>query len=320
MAIKDEIPPRLVIAIGGNALHPEGIRGTPDEQADIAANLGDALLPLMQLDTELIITHGNGPVVGKILMRQAIARHRIEPMSLDICVAHSQGGIAYLLMQALENALRAADNPRHVVCMLTQVEVDPDDPAFKNPSKPIGYFYTEEEAKSLMAELGWEMLEDAGRGWRHVVPSPQPKHIADISLIQVVAKNGSVVIAGGGGGIPVVRSGKRQRHGIEAVIDKDRTSALMANVLHIDDLMMLTAVPHVAVNYGTPDQRALHRVTLSELKKLHSEGQFPPGSMGPKIDAAIQFLEGGGRHVMIGQLNDVMDVLRGQGGTHIVPD
>ncbi len=320
MSMKDEIPSRLIIAIGGNATHPEGIRGTPTEQADVAAALGQALLPLMELNTELIITHGNGPVVGKILMRQSIARQRVEPMSLDICVAHSQGGIAYLLMQALENALRAVDNPRHVVCLLTQVEVDPDDPAFKNPSKPIGYFYTEEEAKALTAELGWEMREDSGRGWRHVVPSPQPKHIADISLIQVVAKSGAVVIAGGGGGVPVIRTGKRQRHGVEAVIDKDRTSALMANVLHIDDLMILTAVPRVAVNFGKPNQRALERVTLSEIKKYRAEGHFPPGSMGPKIDAAIQFLEGGGRRVMIGRLEDVVPALRGQTGTHIVCD
>ena len=317
---RDKVPARLVVAIGGNATHPEGIRGSPSEQATVAAELGKALLPLMQLGTELIITHGNGPVVGKILMRQAVARHRVEPMSLDICVAHTQGGIAYLLMQAFENALRAVDNPRHVVCLLTQVEVDPDDPAFKNPSKPIGYFYTEEEAKGLTAELGWEMREDSGRGWRHVVPSPRPKHIADISLIDVAAKSGAVVIAGGGGGVPVVRTGKRQRHGVEAVIDKDRTSALMANVLHIDDLMILTTVERVAVNYGKPDQRALERVTLSEIKRLHAEGHFPLGSMGPKIDAAIQFLEGGGRHVMIGQLAKIMSILQGRTGTHIVPD
>jgi len=320
MPNRDEIPNRLVIAIGGNATHPEGIRGTPSEQADVAAGLGRALLPLMELNTELIITHGNGPVVGKILMRQSLARQRVEPMTLDICVAHSQGGIAYLLMQALENALRAVDNQRHVVCLLTQVEVDPNDPAFKNPSKPIGYFYSKEEAQALSAELGWEMREDAGRGWRHVVPSPQPKHICDISLIQVVAKSGAVVIAGGGGGVPVVRTGKRQRHGVEAVIDKDRTSALMANVLHIDDLMILTAVARVAINFGKPNQTSLEHVTLSEIKKYHAEGHFPPGSMGPKIDAAIQFLEGGGKRVMIGRLEEVLPVLRGQTGTHIVAD
>ena len=320
MSAEGRIPSRLVIAIGGNATHPEGIRGTPGEQIAVAANLGQALLPVMELDTELIITHGNGPVVGKILMRQSIARQRVEPMSLDICVAHSQGGIAYLLMQALENALRAKGNPRHVVCLLTQVEVDPNDPAFATPSKPIGYFYTEEEAKALSEELGWQMREDSGRGWRHVVPSPKPKHIVDISLVQTVAKSGAVVIAGGGGGVPVVRSGQGQRHGVEAVIDKDRTSALMANVLHIDDLMILTAVPRVAINFGKPDQKTLDRVSLSQIRELHAAGQFPPGSMGPKIDAAISFLEGGGRRVMIGRLEEAVPILRGEAGTHIVVD
>jgi len=320
MSASGEIPDRLVIAIGGNATHPEGIRGTPSEQVAVAANLGNALLPVMELGNELIITHGNGPVVGKILMRQSIARQRVEPMSLDICVAHSQGGIAYLLMQALENALRAKGNPRHVVCLLTQVEVDPNDPAFANPSKPIGYFYSEQEAAALNAELGWQMHEDSGRGWRHVVPSPRPKHIVDISLVQTVAKSGAVVIAGGGGGVPVVRSGKGQRHGVEAVIDKDRTSALMANVLHIDDLMILTAVPRVAINFGKPDQRPLDRVSLAQVRQWQAEGQFPPGSMGPKIDAAIQFLEGGGRRVMIGRLEDAVAILRGEAGTHIVAD
>lgn len=320
MSLRYEIPDRLLIAIGGNATHPEGIRGTPKEQADVAANLGTALLPLMELNTELVVTHGNGPVVGKILMRQSIARERVEPMSLDICVAHSQGGIAYLLMQALENALREKGNPRHVVCLLTQVEVDFNDPAFENPSKPIGYFYTEQEARDLNAELGWKMAEDSGRGWRHVVPSPRPKHIVDISLIQTVAKSGAVVIAGGGGGVPVMRNSKGQRHGLEAVIDKDRTSALMANVLGIKNLMMLTPVSRVAINFGKSNQRALERVTLSEIRGYYAEGHFPAGSMGPKIDAAIQFLEGGGSRVMIGRLEDAVSILHGKTGTHIVAD
>ena len=318
--LKRDIPRRLVIAIGGNAIHPEGLRGTPDEQISVAAELGEALLPLMELNNELIITHGNGPVVGKIVLRQSLARHRVTPMSLDICVAHSQGGIAYLLMQAFENALRNKGNPRHVVCLLTQVEVDPEDPAFSNPSKPIGYFYNEEEAKALKDELGWEMREDSGRGWRYVVPSPRPKHIVDISLIQTVATSGAVVIAGGGGGIPVVRGPKGVRRGIEAVIDKDRTSALMANVLKIDDLMILSPVSRVAINFGKPDQRALDHVTLEDMRRYHAEGHFPPGSMGPKVDAAIQFLQNGGRHVMIGRLDEAMAVLRGETGTHIVAD
>src|SRR5450830_1067704 len=176
MRSNGDLPERLLVAIGGNAIHPEGIRGTVEEQNALAAKTGMALLPLMQRGGELIITHGNGPVVGKIHMRQIVARDRVAPMTLDICVAHSQGGIAYLLMQALENALRENDDPRHVVCLLTQVEVDPEDPAFKNPTKPIGYFYTEAEAKALKTEFSWEFREDSGRGWRHVVPSPKPKH------------------------------------------------------------------------------------------------------------------------------------------------
>ncbi len=314
------LPPRLLVAVGGNAIHPEGILGTVAEQASYAAAAGQSLLPLMTLGNQLVVTHGNGPVVGKILMRQAIARTRVTPMSLDICVAHSQGGIAYLLMQALENALREAANPRHVACLLTQVEVDPDDPAFADPSKPVGYFHDAEDARALAAETGWTMREDAGRGWRHVVPSPAPRHIVDISLIRALMELGTVVIAGGGGGIPVVRGPKGVRHGIEAVIDKDLTSALMANVLGIDTLMILTAVSRVAVDFGTPDERPLERVSLTELRRHLADGQFPPGSMGPKIEAAIQFLDGGGRRVVIGHLDEAVAALMGEAGTQILAD
>jgi carbamate kinase len=314
-------PDRLIIAIGGNATHPENITGTSDEQRHIAKLTADALLPLAALnDMELIITHGNGPVVGKILMRQALTRDRIPPMSLDICVAHSQGGIAYLLMQALENALREADNARHVACLLTQVEVDPNDPAFKNPTKFVGAFFTEDQAKAVGSELGWTMKQDGARGWRHVVPSPLPKHICDISLIDMTAKRGTIVIAGGGGGIPVVRGPKGVRHGIEAVIDKDLTTQHMARVLGIDTIMLLTAVPKIAINFGKPTQRWLDRVTLSELKALAAEGHFPPGSMGPKIDAAIRFLDNGGKRVVIAKLDEAVPALDGKTGTTIVQD
>ena len=316
----DPLPSRLLVAIGGNATHPENIRGTSDEQKELAARTAQALLPLAQLDNELILTHGNGPVVGKILMRQALTAQRIPPMSLDICVAHSQGGIAYLLVQALENALREVDNARHVACLLTQVEVDAEDPAFQNPTKPVGPFFTRDEAEALTRELGWLMREDSGRGWRHVVPSPRPRHIVDLSLIQVLARRGSIVVAGGGGGIPVIRGPKGVRHGVAAVIDKDLTSAHMANVLDIRHLMILTAVSKVAVNYGRPDQRFLDRVSLRELKALQAEGHFPRGSMGPKVAAAIRFLEGGGERVIIGHLDEAMAALRGETGTHVMSD
>jgi len=308
------------VAIGGNAIHPEGIDGTVAEQVAIAAATARALRPLMELGGQLVVTHGNGPVVGKILMRQALAHRRVAPMSLDICVAHSQGGIAYLLMQALENALRERGNGRHVVCLLTQVEVDPDDPAFDKPTKPIGYFYDRDQARALGDELGWHMVEDAGRGWRHAVPSPQPRHIVDISLIRAVAENGAVVIAGGGGGIPVVRAANGTRRGVEAVIDKGLTSALMARVLGIEDLMILTAVPRVAIDFGTPRERALDRVTLAELKAHHAAGQFPAGSMGPKVEAAIAFIAGGGRRAIIAHLDEALPALRGETGTHVVAD
>ncbi|MCH7710906.1 MAG: carbamate kinase [Proteobacteria bacterium] len=317
---KLRIPGRLLVAIGGNAIHPEDIEGTSREQKEIAISTAEALLPLALLDNELVITHGNGPVVGKILMRQVLARDRIAPMSLDICVAHSQGGIAYLLMQAMENALREVDNPRHVACLLTQVEVDPDDPAFEDPSKPIGPFFDEEEAKRVQAELGWLMKEESGRGWRHVVPSPKPTHVCDISLVQVLAQRGTIVIAAGGGGIPVIRGPKGVRKGVAAVIDKDLTSAHMANVLGMEMMMVLTAVPKIAINFGMPEQRYLDLVTLRELRALHAEGHFPPGSMGPKVEAAIRFLEGGGERVIVAHLDEAMAALHGETGTHIVPD
>jgi carbamate kinase len=315
-----ELPQRLLIAIGGNATHPEDIEGTSQEQTSIAQQTATSLLPLTSLGNELIVTHGNGPVVGKILMRQVLTRDRIAPMPLDICVAHSQGGIAYLLMQAIENSLRTIGNQRHVASLLTQVEVSADDSAFHNPSKPIGAFYSEEEARLIGAELGWEMAEDSGRGWRHIVPSPIPTHICDISLVEELSKRGTIVIAAGGGGIPVVRDEKGVRNGVAAVIDKDLTSALMANVLGIPVIMLLTAVSQVAVNFGKPDERLLEEVTVSEIKQLHADGHFPPGSMGPKINAAIRFIEGGGQRVIIAHLNEAIPALKGNAGTHIVAD
>ncbi len=314
------IPERLIVAIGGNATHPEDIEGTSQQQEAMAAATAESLLPLTSLNNELIITHGNGPVVGKILMRQVLTRDRIAPMPLDICVAHSQGGIAYLLMQAIENSLRKVDNSRHVAVLLTQVEVDADDAAFNHPAKPIGAFYSEDDAKKIGQELGWCMAEDSGRGWRHVVPSPAPKHICDVSLVQVLARRGTIVIAGGGGGIPVVRGPKGVREGVAAVIDKDLTSAKMGNVLGIPVMMILTAVSQVSIHFGTPQQQSLDTVSLREIKNLYADGQFPQGSMGPKIQAAIRFLEGGGQRVIIGHLEEAMEALKGRAGTHIVTD
>lgn len=315
-----QIPRRLIIAVGGNAIQPAGIKGTSEEQMTIAASTAKALLPLLELDNELIITHGNGPAVGKVLMRNVLARDRVVPMTLDILVADTQGATAYMLMQAFENALREVGNPRHVVGLVTQVEVDANDPGFSNPTKPVGYFYTEEEAKDLTKQMGWVMREDAGRGWRLVVASPMPKHVCDISLVEALASRGTVVIAGGGGGIPVVRDSRGVRHGVEAVIDKDLTTAHMGNVLGIETIMILTAVSRVAIHFGKPEQRELDEVPVSEMRKYLAEGHFPAGSMGPKIEAAIKFIDGGGKRAIIGHLDNALAALKGQSGTHIVPD
>ncbi len=308
---------RILIAIGGNAIHPTRRPGTVEQQIEFAEKTGQALLPVLKSDNQLIITHGNGPVVGKILMRQILSRDAVPPMSMDVCVAHSQGGIAYLLMQHLENALRTENNPRHVVCLLTQVEVDENDPAFENPTKPVGSFYSERDARDIAKKLGWTMKEDAGRGWRYVVPSPKPRHIVDVSLIETIANSGAVVIAGGGGGIPVVRNADGTRRGIEAVIDKDLSSAHMANVLDVDTMIILTAVDKVYINFGQPAQRALGEVSLAELQALFDRGEFADGSMAPKVEACLNFLNNGGRRAVIAHLDDAQAALNGEAGTQI---
>jgi carbamate kinase len=314
------IPRRLIVAVGGNALDTGEGRGTPEAQKLVAAATAKSMLPLLELDNQLVIVHGNGPQVGKLLLTSAIARERVTPQSLDILVAQTQGALAYILSQAFENALREAGNPRHVVGLVTQVEVDGDDPAFADPSKPVGPFFDAAEAEALTREFGITMKPDAGRGWRYVVPSPIPHHICDISLVEALMCTRTVVIAGGGGGIPVVRDGLGCRQGVEAVIDKDLTAALMAQILGIRDMMILTAVSRVAIHFGTPEQRGLDRVSLSQMRRFRSAGHFPAGSMGPKIDAAIRFLEGGGHRVIITSLDSAVPALRGETGTHIVQD
>jgi carbamate kinase len=314
------IPRRLIVAVGGNALDTGIGRGTPAEQKAIAAATAKTLLPLLELDNQLVIVHGNGPQVGKLLLANAIARERLAPQSLDILVAQTQGAMAYILAQAFENALREVGNPRHVVGLVTQVEVDPDDPGFANPTKPVGPFFDTIEAQALQREFGVTMRADGERGWRYVVPSPMPEHVCDISLVEGLMCTRTVVLAGGGGGIPVVRDALGRRQGVEAVIDKDLTAALMASILGIHDMMILTAVRRVAVNFGKPDQRELGHVGLAEMRRYQAEGHFPPGSMGPKVEAALRFIESGGRRAVITSLDAAVPALRGETGTHIVHD
>ena len=309
----------LLVAIGGNAVHPDNIRGTTEEQEIIADRAAQALLPLIGTTDRVLITHGNGPVVGKILLRMMLTRDAIPPMRLDVCVAHSQGGIGYMLMQALENAMTRAGSPRQASCVVTQVEVDPRDPAFKSPSKPIGPFFTQDEARGFETK-GWRMMEDAGRGWRHCVPSPEPRKVINFDVIQALLDAGMLVIAGGGGGIPVTRNERGEWEGVEAVVDKDLTSALLARQLGIDNLLILTAVEHIAVDFGTPRQRELKTVKLSELRRYQQEGHFAKGSMAPKVEAALRHVAGGGRRAIIGHLEHARAALDGTSGTHVVAD
>ena len=311
------IPDALLVAMGGNATHPESIRGTTEEQEAVAANAANALLPLIGARNRLLVTHGNGPVVGKILLRMMLTRDAIPPMRLDVCVAHSQGGIGYLLMQAIENATRRAGMERQAACVVTQVRVDADDPAFKSPSKPIGPFFSEREAREFEAK-GWEMMEDSGRGWRHRVPSPDPREVVNLRVIESLLAGGAVVIAGGGGGIPVVRDARGDWQGVQAVVDKDLTSALLAASLGIPDLLILTTVDQVAIDFGKPTQTSLSRVTASELRAYQRAGHFARGSMGPKVEAALRHIEAGGRRAIIADLGRAAPALAGENGTHVV--
>jgi carbamate kinase len=307
----------LLVAIGGNATHPDNIRGTQEEQEQVAERAARALLPLVQKENRLLVTHGNGPVVGKILLRMMMTREAIPPMRLDVCVAHSQGGIGYILMQALENAMRRAGMLRQTACVLTQVQVDPADPAFQAPSKPVGPFFSEQEAQRYEKQ-GWRMMEDAGRGWRHCVPSPEPRAVINLHMIEALLDTGAVVIAGGGGGIPVIRAPNGDWQGVEAVVDKDLTSVVLARSLGLKTLLILTAVERVAVDFGTPQQRDLETVTLTELKALQRAGQFGKGSMAPKVEAAIRHIEAGGERAIIAHLEQARAALEGKAGTHVV--
>ncbi|HEX2199402.1 MAG TPA: carbamate kinase [Burkholderiales bacterium] len=307
----------LLVAIGGNATHPDDIRGTTEEQEVIAARAANAILPLIRSHDRVLITHGNGPVVGKILLRMMLTREAIPPMRLDVCVAHSQGGIGYILLQALENALRREGIERDTACVVTQVEVDAQDPAFQHPSKPIGPFFEADEAREY-EKKGWRMMQDAGRGWRHSVASPEPRAITNLHIVRTLLDAGAVVIAGGGGGIPVVREASGAWRGVQAVVDKDLTSALLTRSLGIPDLLILTAVERVAVDFGTPRQRFLDKVGLAEMKDHQRAGHFARGSMGPKVEAAIRHLEAGGRRAIIGHLERAASALAGESGTHVV--
>ncbi|MCZ6597962.1 MAG: carbamate kinase [Planctomycetota bacterium] len=305
-----------ILAFGGNALLPDPFH--PEGQEERARDLASAVLLLLARSRGLVLVHGNGPQVGMILLRVEATRERLPPEPLDVLVAETQGSIGYLLVRALGNALREHGSPLEVTSILTQVVVDPDDPAFDKPEKPIGPFYSERNAELLREKRGWHMTEVAGKGWRRVVASPRPQRVVEITSIAEAAEAGRVVVAGGGGGVPV-RDDEGELSGMEAVIDKDRTSALLAITLRAESFVILTGVPHVSRAFGTPAEERVAELSMAEARALLEAAEFPPGSMGPKIEAACDYAEATGHHALITDTPSLAAALEGRAGTRIAP-
>lgn len=288
-----------LIAIGGNALLQEKQRGLQEEQLENARQTAEMFGNVIQAGYSLCVVHGNGPQVGNILIQQESASNRVPPYTLDICDAMTQGSMGYIIERMLINRLAFQKLAVPVTTILTEVVVDKDDPGFDNPTKPVGPFYTEFRAVELQKQKRWHMKEDAGRGFRKVVPSPKPLEIIQLDAIKLLLQAGHCVIAGGGGGIPVIRDASGYLVGVEAVIDKDRLSSLLAEQLGADTYVILTGVPKVALDWGKPTQRWVDRLTVAQAEQYLAEGQFPAGSMGPKIESALSFIRGGGSEVLI---------------------
>lgn len=306
-----------LIAIGGNSLIRAGEKGTIDEQLANTRRTARAVVGLIQDGFSLVLTHGNGPQVGAALLRSERASDQVYGQSLDVCDATTQGEIGYLLQQSLYNELQAARLQVPVATVLTQAVVSADDPAMHHPTKPIGPFYSRGDAEERARLLGWQVVEDAARGYRRVVPSPEPVEVVEEQVIRTLLAHGVLVIAAGGGGIPVVRTPEGLR-GVEAVIDKDRVSALLATRLGVDCFIISTDADRVYVDYRKPTQQPLARVTASELQAYYAAGQFPPGNMGPKIESALRFLKNGGKEVIVTSYEHLRAAAHGEAGTHIV--
>ena len=313
---------RVVVALGGNAAYPPTIKGTAEEQLALMRQVCGHLVAIIRAGWQLVLTHGNGPVVGNILYRMARTADELPPMPMDVCVAHSQGGMGYMLQQSFANVLVDSGMDIVVSCVVTEVEVDADDPAFANPTKPVGKFFSEADARDMATKTGWYFAEDSGRGWRRMVASPKPKKILDLKTIDALLDAGVIPIACGGGGIPVLHGADGHWSGVPAVIDKDLTSAMLAAHLHADALIMLTGVDRVALDFNKPTQRWLDHMTLAQARDYSAQGQFPAGSMGPKIDAAMSYLQElpNANHegeVIITSLEQAFEALMGRAGTHI---
>lgn len=307
-----------VVAVGGNSLiKDEKHKAVPDQYAAAAESMHH-IADMIEQGWGVVITHGNGPQVGFILRRSEIARHELHEVPLDYCGADSQGAIGYMFEQALYNEFRKRKIDRTVAAVVTQTIVDRNDVAFQHPTKPIGSFMSEEEANKRKETEGWTVVEDAGRGWRRVVASPIPMRIVEAPAIDALIKAGIVVVAVGGGGIPVIETETGDLTGIEAVIDKDFGSSLLANMIRADLFVISTAVEKVAINYNKPDQKWIDRMTVSEAKRYVDEGQFAKGSMLPKIQAILKFMEKGGKEALITNPENISRALRGETGTRVV--
>ena len=311
---------KVVVALGGNAILQAGEKGSSEEQFNNIEKTCRQILEMVKRGFKVVITHGNGPQVGNILIQNKEARDIVPAMPLDVCGAESQGQIGYMIQQSLDNLFKEMNPPYSAATIVTQVIVDREDPAFVHPTKPIGPFYSEEEAKKIMEEKKWAMTEDAGRGWRRVVPSPIPIDIIEKDVIRFLVDNGFVVVAAGGGGIPVIRLKDGTLKGIEAVIDKDRASSLLARELDADMFIILTGVEKVYLNFNKPNQKPLDTLSVGEAEKYLKEGHFPPGSMGPKIESAIDFVRKTGRECLITDMRRLKQALEGKTGTRIVPE
>jgi len=305
-----------LIAVGGNSLIRAGEKGTIAEQLANTRRTAEAVVSIIRAGFRVVLTHGNGPQVGAALLRSERAADQVYTHPLDVCDAATQGEIGYMLQQSLVGALADQGMRTPVATLLTQVIVAPDDPAMEHPTKPIGPFYSRRDAEHRRDTLGWSIVEDAARGWRRVVPSPEPLEIVEEPSIRALIETGALVVAVGGGGVPVMRAGRGLR-GVEAVIDKDRASALLAARLGVDVFIISTEADRVYLHYKKPGQRPLDRVSASEMAGHYAAGHFPPGNMGPKIESALRFLRDGGREVIITSYERLFDAVRGEAGTHI---
>jgi carbamate kinase len=306
-----------VLAIGGNSLIKDKNHVALSSQYEAVKETTNYISDLVSEGIGLVITHGNGPQVGFIYRRGELARHELPLIPLDICGADTQGAIGYMIEKALLNEFRRREIDKKVTAVVTQMIVDRNDRSFRNPTKPIGSFMSEQEAQAHKKESGWEVAEDAGRGFRRVVPSPIPREIIELDVIRLLVQKGYIVVAAGGGGIPVIRNEQGELEGVEAVIDKDLGSSLLARNLCADTFIISTAIDAVYLNFGQKNQKPLRRVSLAEVKRYLEEGHFKPGSMRPKIEAVIEFLEAGGQKAIITSPENLLKAVKGEAGTTI---